>query len=154
MENSQYLFFRNTKQAETLLYAGSIILGVSIADLGVEYVTELDDFVSSLPDYLQDEIQKLFRFFNSKIFSFLLIRTLKSFNGMNRDQQEKYIKKWMNSRLNLLRSGYVTLRSLAGWGYYTQGSTVKNEMNFQGKPLRKENKVPTLLYGKEPYKRA
>ncbi len=146
--------YKELKDRETkvLIHAGEAILGVPREELGEKYLEEIDDYLSGLPPWLKKDIHLLLRFFDSRILSLFLMFKFKPFTKMSRDEKEAYLKKWAFSKISLMRSGMTGLKSLCGWGYYCQEEHWK-DLDFPGPPLGQEDKVPTLLYGKHPWKR-
>ncbi len=59
-------------------------------------------------------------------------------------QRLNYAKSWGTSRIPLLRTGYVALRSLCGWAYYSNEEHGR-EVGHLGKTLGREEETPTLL---------
>ena len=144
--------FLSKKQSNLLVHAGSVILGVSPESLGDAYLNEIDDYVFTLPKWLQKEFKLLFWSFNSLFMGIFFIKRLKSFTSMSPKQQEKYVSKWAHSRIPLMRSGIIGLKGVCGWGYFSQNEAFLNEIQYPGSTIGREDKTPTLLFGKEPWK--
>ncbi len=134
-----------------LVHAGEQILGISREELDEKYLQEIDAYLQGLPKWLKTQIHLLLRVFNSRLLSLILSFKFKPFTKMNADEKGRYLKKWAFSKIPLMRSGMTGLKSLCAWGYYCQEEHWK-DFEFPGPPLGQEDKVPTLLYGKHPWK--
>ncbi len=153
MADSQaQLKFLKRKQAELLEHVGSAILGVSIENLGDRYIEEIDEFLFTLPKWVQKDFKLLFWSFNSPFLRFFFVYKFTSFTKMNDNQKMKYIKKWGGSHIPLMRSGIIGLKGVVSWGYYSQNEAFLEEIKYPGKTIGRENLTPTHLYGKEPWK--
>ncbi|MHA2090221.1 MAG: hypothetical protein ACW98K_05125 [Candidatus Kariarchaeaceae archaeon] len=144
------LNFLSDKNAELITLIGETILGVPRSELGSEYVNSVDSTVWALDDYLRKDIKTLLWLFNSRVTSIIIGRSFRKFSSMQMEDREKYILKWMKSRIPILRTAYTTLRSLCGWSYYSLQKS-HPEMNYPGHTIGREHQTPTLLYGKEPW---
>lgn len=150
-ENSTFKFL-STKQANLLEHVGSAILGVPIDKLGDRYLEEIDYFLDSLPDYVQKDFKLLFWSFNFIFLRLYFTFKITSFTKMNDAQKIKYLKKWGRSHIPLMRSGVVGLKGVVSWGYFSQNQEFLDEIKYPGSTIGKEDKTPTLLFGKEPWK--
>ncbi len=139
------------KESEVLIHAGEVILGVSREKLEERYIEEIDSYLVGLPPWIKSQIHLLLRMFNLRLTSFFLMLKFEPFTKMNLQEKQRFIEKWAYSRIPLLRSGMTGLKSLCAWGYYSQEEHWK-DFDFPGPPLGQEDKVPTLLYGKQPWK--
>ncbi len=144
------LNFLSDKNAELITLIGETILGVPRSELEPEFVNALDSVVWGLDDYLQKDVKTLFWLFNSRVTSIFIGRSFRKFSSMQLEDREKYILKWMKSRIPILRTAYTSLRSLCGWSYYSLQKS-HTEMNYPGHTIGREHQTPTLLYGKEPW---
>ncbi len=143
--------FLSKKQATLLEHIGSAIIGVPINKLGDRYLEEIDNFLYTLPKYVQKDFKLLFWSFNF-IFLRLYFFRIRSFTKMKDEQKIKYLKKWGNSHIPLMRSGLVGLKGVVSWGFYSQNKEFLEEIKYPGSTIGKEDKTPTLLFGKEPWK--
>lgn len=143
------LTFLKKKEIPKVLVIGETLLGVPEEELGEDYVYEFDRIVSTLDDYLHKDIHTLIWLFNSRFAALFVGLSFKPFKTMKPAKREKYMIKWMKSRIPVFRTIYVTLRALTSWSYYTseQGET---EVNFPGPTIGREHELPTLQFGKEP----
>lgn len=126
------------------LAIGETILGIPQDELGNQFVEEVNRYVGSLDSYLRKDIRLLVAVFNSRISVFFRTLALKPFHALPSNKREKYLDAWKTSRIPLLRTGYVALRSLSGWAYYSSDKGAK-EMGSYGKTIGKEQETPTLL---------
>ncbi len=127
-----------------LLAVGETILGIPQQELGQDFVDEINRYVGSLEPYLRKDIKTLVTLFNSRISVFMKILTFKPFHTLPLDEREQYLDTWKTSTIPLFRTGYVALRSLAGWAYYSSEKGAE-EMGSYGKTIGKEKETPTLL---------
>ena len=146
------LKFLSKKQAQLIEHIGSTIIGVPIDKLGENYLKEIDEFLFTLPKWVQKDFKLLFWSFNSPFLRFYFMFSFRSFTKMNNKQKLKYIKKWGNSRIPLMRSGAMGLKGVVSWGFYSQNEAFLEEIKYPGSTIGRENETPTLLYGKEPWK--
>lgn len=144
------LTFLKSKNFPLVLKIGEAILGIPEDELGDEFVREVDRIILTFEDFLQFEVKKLLFLFNSTLTSFFIFFSFKKYTKMTIENRERYVKKWMNSRIGLLRTGYVTLKAICAWAYYSSTKSW-DEMNFPGETIGREHLTPTLLFGKEPY---
>lgn len=153
MSDQPSLLFLKTKDIETLLYVGEVILDIPKQKLGLSFVTKIDTFLHSLTrdtPHLTKDLRLQFNSINSRLIAFLLVRRFSKFTNMKSSMRERYLQAWMKSRIPLLRKGFVAFRGLCGWGYYGE-SDVQKEVGFLGLPLGREHETPTLLYGKKAW---
>ncbi len=144
------LMFLKSKNFSLILKIGETILGIPEDELGEEFLREVDRIVLTFEDFLQFEIKKLLYLFNSSLTSLFISLSFKKYTGMNKENRAKYCEKWMNSKIGLLRTGFVTLKAVTAWAYYSSTRSWE-EMDFPGETIGREHLTPTLLYGKEPY---
>ena len=144
------LKFLKPKNIPLILSLGEIILGIPEDELGEEYVREVDRIILTFEDFLQFEVKKLLYLFNSTLTSLLISFSLKKYTKMSMENRERYIKKWMFSKIGLLRTGFVTLKGICAWSYYSLNKSWE-EMSYPGETIGREHLTPTLLFGKEPY---
>ena len=153
MATNQTTFkFLNKKKATLLEHIGSTIIGVPIDQLGDRYIEEIDEFLFTLPKWVQKDFKLLFWSFNFPFTRFFFMFRFTSFTKMNEDQKMKYIKKWSKSRIPLMRSGFMGLKGAVCWGFYSQNKAFLEEIKYPGKTIGREHETPTFLYGKEPWK--
>jgi hypothetical protein len=144
--------FISKKQAKLLEHIGSAIIGVPFEDLGEGYIQEIDDFLSTLPKWVQKDFKLLFFSFNLIFLRLFFTFKVTSFTKMNTKQKINYMKKWGNSRIPLMRSGIVGLKGVVSWGYYSQNEAFLKEINYPGSTIGREDITPTHLFGKKPWK--
>lgn len=153
MSSAQHqLKFLKKKQVTLLEHVGSAIIGVPIDQLGDRYIEEIDEFLYTLPPWVQKDFKMLFFSFNLIFIRLYFTFKITSFTKMNENQKMKYIKKWSRSRIPLMRSGIIGLKGVVSWGYYSQNEGFLQEIKYPGKTIGRENVTPTHLYGKEPWK--
>ena len=80
----------------------------------------------------------------------MFLGKIKPFTGLSPEQRNKFLQKWQQSRIPLMRTGFAGLKSMVGFGYYAQDKALK-EMNFPGITIGREHLTPTLLFGKQPW---
>lgn len=146
------LKFLSKKQAELIKHVGSTIIGTPIDALGDDYIKEIDSFLDYLPPWVQKDFKLLFFSFNFIFVRFFFTFRFTSFTKMNKQQKINYIKKWQHSKIPLMRSGATGLKGVVGWGYYSQNKDFLESIQYPGKTIGREDKTPTLLFGKEPWK--
>lgn len=144
------LTFLKIKEVNKVLAIGETLLGVPPKELGEDYIYELDRIIFTLEDYIQKDIHTLIWLFNSRLAAIVFGYSFQPFIKMSSEKREKYMVKWMKSRIPLLRTMYVTLRALVSWAYYTS-EQAETEVDFPGSTIGREHELPTLLFGKEPY---
>lgn len=132
------------KHRPRLLAIGETFLGVPPDRLGDDFVAEIDRYVGLLDDFLIKDIKTLVSLFGSPFMVFLRTGRPKGFEKLNLQQRVKYAKGWGTSRIPLLRTGYVALRSLCGWAYYSNEEHGE-EVGHLGKTIGREHETPTLL---------
>lgn len=142
--------FFNKKEGEVLASCAQAILGVPRDDLNEDFLDIVNEYVFGLPSYFHGLIHILLRVFNFPLIVFFFLFKLKSFTRLSTEDQKRYVEKWLLSRIPLFRTGYMTIKALVSWGYYTSDKGL-NELDFPGVPLGREHELPTLLYGKEPW---
>jgi hypothetical protein len=147
--NYSQLSFLKKNEVKKVLVMGETMLGVPEVELGEDYVYELDRTISDLDDFLHKDLHTLIWLFNSRLAALMVGRSLKPFINMNPTKREEYMKKYMKSRIPLLRTIFVTIKALTSWPYYTS-EKAEAEIDFLGPTIGREHKLPTLLYGKEP----
>jgi hypothetical protein len=146
------LSFLSKKEAEVLVTVSEIILGVPKDSLGEDFILEADRYLSGMPGFLAKDLHLLFFIFNMRLTGLLLVLRFKKFSKMNYKMKEKYFRKWIHHWIPLLRTGAIGLKSLAGWAYYSQEKNLLIEVpDFPGRTIGKEQKTPTLLFGKQPW---
>ena len=146
------LSFLSKKNAKTILNVGEVILGIPKDDLGDDFILEVDQYLSGLPKFFFRDIKILLFLFNSRITSIMMMRKFKKFISFKYQEKEKFLEKWAKSRVFLLRMGYLTLKSVCGWGFYCNESKVKREIpDYPGRTINREQETPTLLFGKEAW---
>lgn len=146
------LKFLSKKQAKLLEHIGARIIGVPIDQLGSDYLKEIDDYLDTLPKWVQKDFKLLFWSFNFPFTRFYFRLRFTSFTKMKPDQQTNYLKKWGSSRIPLMRSGFVGLKGVVSWGYYSQNKEFLEKIQYPGSTIGRENITPTFLFGKEPWK--
>ena len=146
---SAKLEFFNKKSAKKAMIIGEAILGVPQSQLGIEFIEEMDRYILTLDSFLHKDIKTLFWLFCSRFSGLVFGRSLRPFTKMSEAKKSEFLKRWMYSRIPILRTGFSTLRALASWGYYSLDKSFE-EIKFQGSTIGKENILPTLLQGKEP----
>lgn len=150
--NPPNLSFLSNKNAITILHVGEVVLGIPKEELGNDFILEVDNYLTGLPKFFFRDLKILFFLFNSRLMSIIMMRKLKKFTKMKKADKERFLEKWAFSRLSLIRMGYLTLKSISGWGFYCQEDKVKRHIpDFPGRTLNREQKTPTLLFGKEPW---
>ncbi|MCG3219129.1 MAG: hypothetical protein KAR35_09000, partial [Candidatus Heimdallarchaeota archaeon] len=142
--------FLKKKEANVILDLGETILGVPKEELGKEFVIEADGFLDTIDDFQKKDFHILLWLVNSRIAALFFGKSLKRFAKMDDDAKEVFLKKWMLSRLPLLRIGYVAFRALCGWSYYSLEKSWP-EMDYPGETIGREHETPTLLFGKKPW---
>ena len=151
LDNKKFTFL-SKKQAILLNHIGSTIIGVPIDKLGDGYLDEIDSFLTTLPPWVQKDFKLLFRTFNLIFLRLFFTFKITSFTKMKPKQQAKYLKKWGNSRIPLMRSGFMGLKGVVSWGFYSQNKDFLDAIKYPGSTIGKVHLTPTLLYGKEPWK--
>ncbi|MHA1989380.1 MAG: hypothetical protein ACW981_01790 [Candidatus Hodarchaeales archaeon] len=140
------------KSSKTILHVGEVVLGIPKEELGQDFILEIDHYLSGLPKFFFRDIKILFFLFNSRLMSVVMMRKLKKFTNMKRADKEKFLDKWANSRLSVIRMGFLSLKSMCGWAFYSQEDKVKTQIpDYPGRTLNREHETPTLLFGKEPW---
>ncbi|HKZ40465.1 MAG TPA: hypothetical protein VJ044_05845 [Candidatus Hodarchaeales archaeon] len=145
--------FLKQKDTEILENLAEVLLGIS-SDKLEGFVSEADVYLKLVArqKFLIRDLRLLFRLFNSRFTAFLLIYRFKKFTSMSSKSKTRYVKKWMYSPILLMRSGFVTLKSLSGWAFYSLESNVNQEIrNYQGKTIGRETITPTLVFGKDSW---
>ncbi|MFV2014252.1 MAG: hypothetical protein ACC656_02400 [Candidatus Heimdallarchaeota archaeon] len=143
------LTFLKKREVNKVLTIGETLLGVPKEELGEDFVYELDRIITLLEDFLHKDIHTLIWLINSRFAALIVGKSFKPLKNMNPTKREKYMEKWMKSRIPIFRTSYVTLRAFASWAYYTS-ERGESEINFPGLTIGREHELPTLLYGKEP----
>ncbi len=146
----KYIFLKENERF-FLLHLGEALLGISQDELGSEFTLEADQFIANLEDYLRKDIRLLMMVFNSRITSFLLSGSLSKFTSKSIENKQKYYRKWLYSRIPLLRTGGSAFKAICGWSHYGTEASWK-ELNYPGKTIGREDITPTLLEGKSPWK--
>lgn len=136
--------FLKPKEVEVFYCLGETILGVPRDELGDEFINEADAFIDNLDEFLQKDIRILLILFNSRITSLIFIGKLKKFTSLSQNDREKFYKKWLLSKIPLLRTGGGALKAICGWSYYSNEKSWK-EINYPGKTLGREHETPTLI---------
>ena len=144
--------FLSNKQAKLLEHVGSSILGVPIDKLGSDFIKEIDDYLDTLPKWVQKDFKLLFWSFNFPFTRFFFRLRFTSFIKMKPDQKLGYLKKWGKSRIPLMRSGLTGLKGVVAWGYFSQNKGFLEAIQYPGSTIGQEHLTPTLLYGKQPWK--
>ncbi len=145
------LEFLSHKRLVTLEAVAEAILGVPKSELGDEFKYNVDEYILGLPSHLKKDLSLLFFALSSPFVSLFFVGRFSSFSRLSVSRRRSYLKKWSVSRIPLLRTGYAALKSLCGWGYYSQES-VHAELDYPGPTIGREDETPTLLYGKEKLK--
>ncbi len=145
------LKFLKPKNIPLLLSIGEIILGIPEDELGEDYIREADRIILTFEDFLQFEVKKLLYLFNSSLTSLFISFSFKKYTKMSKENRAKYCEKWMYSKIGLLRTGFVTIKAISAWAYYSSTKSWE-EMDYPGETIGREHLTPTLLFGKEPYK--
>ena len=140
----------SSKEFHIIRKVAEIILGVPQEELGTNFEQEVDEYVFMLPDYMKKDLHLLLKMFNLRIFVFMFLGKIKPFTGLSTEQRNKFLQKWQQSRIPLMRTGFAGLKSIVGFGYYSQDKALK-EMNFPGTTIGREHLTPTLLFGKQPW---
>lgn len=140
------LKFLTHKDAELLKALANPILSKSDADLDSNYVAHIDEYLFKLPSHLQSDIKMLLRILNMPGALFPFVFSFKKFTDLREAQQRKLLKKWMNSPIPLLRTGYSALKAICAWGYYSR-EPAQDEIGYLGPTVGNESKLPTLLNG-------
>ncbi len=149
-KDSGSLEFLSPSRLETLEAVAEAILGVPRAELGDDFKFNVDEYIIGLPLHLQKDLKRLFFSLGSPFVSLFFVGRFSRFSRLSITQRRSYLKKWSLSRIPLLRTGYVALKSLCGWGYYSQES-VHAELDYPGPTIGREDETPTLLYGKQKW---
>lgn len=147
--SNNYKFFKKN-EVDTALHAGKIILGIPADELGDEYLEEMDRLLSTFEPFLQKDVHTLLKLLNLRFLNLLFNRTIQPFSRSNDIVQRIYIRKFMLSKISLLRTSFVTMKAVCGWSYYSLNKCWP-EMEFPGETIGREHLTPTLLFGKEPW---
>ena len=150
-KDSDSLKFLSPRRLETLEAVAEAILGVPRPELGDDFKFNVDEYVVWLPSHLQKDLKLLFSVLGSPLISLFFVGRLSRFSKLSVTRRRSYLKKWSLSRIPLLRTGYMALKSLCGWGYYSQES-VHAELDYPGPTIGREDETPTLMYGKEKWR--
>lgn len=148
LDESQIKFFRK-KEIPKALLIGETILGVSFQELGLEFIYELDSYIDGLDSYLRKDIHSLYTFISSRLMLIIKGHTHRSFDKMSKMKRDNYLRRWMESRISIFRTGFVTIKSLSSWAYYSLEQGEK-EIEYPGVTINREHITPTLLFGSQP----
>src|SRR3970040_1999446 len=93
-EKEGKLKFLSKKQAHLIEHVGSAIIGTPIDQLGDDYIKEIDDYLFTLPTWVQKDFKLLFWSFNFLFLRFYFMFRFTSFTKMNYKNKMTYMKKW------------------------------------------------------------
>ncbi len=84
-----------------------------------EIALRADQFLSSEPPEIQEQLHTLFTVFNAPLFTFLFDWRFSSFLNMSPEDKDSYIEDWMTSPLPFRRTAFQALKRLSLSMYYT-----------------------------------
>ena len=142
MALTSYLSFLSPSETQVVMCAGEALLGIPRRELGDDFIAEFDRIAAGLESFLRADLHHLLLLLN--------VASLGRFTRMEVSRRERLLAGWGHSRIPLLRTSFVTLRSLSAWSWYSLRKSWP-ELDFPGETIDKEHKLPTLLFGKSPW---
>jgi len=146
------LVFFSKKESNTFIIIGETILGIPKSELGTDYIYAGDRYCITLDKHLHRSIHLLLYLVNSFLMCLIIGRNFGGLSKMSIEKRKKYLNRWKNNKIPLFRTSFVTLKALSGWSIYSLEKTWE-EIKYPGSPIGREDKIPTLLYGKHPWRR-
>ena len=99
----------------------------------LDVARHIDEMFSRRDAHTQKEFRTLVGLFDNALFSFLLEGRITPFTKLSPEAQERSLKNWEHSGLELKRTIFIALRRLTGMIYYSFPETWKH-IGYEGPP--------------------
>lgn len=81
---------------------------------------QVDRILSRTPKSAQQEVKQLLGLFDNALAGLLLHGHVRPFTALSADAQDEVLRRWESSRLSILRTGFLALRTVVMSAFYSQ----------------------------------